>query len=197
MDRFQFFGMLAGVMSLVAYVPYIYSIVARKTNPSRATWFILSVVVVVTLVTYRSAGAEDSIWVVIGDLVGVLTIALLSIRYGVGGRKPLDVICFSGAFLALFAWWISGVAVVGLVTILTIDIMAIVPTIVKTYKNGDEDGLAWGLTTASDLINFFSISTPSFGILAYPVYHVTSSGAVLLLIVWSDRRCRARLLRKE
>lgn len=181
-------GVAAGMISLVAYVPYILSIIRKETKPSRATWLILTGVVTLTLITSFLSGSRNTLWVVVGDLVGVLLIAILSMRYGVGGRDPLDIVCFSGVVIALLLWWLFESAVVGLTAMLVVDFLAVIPTVVKSYYFPEqEDKLSWTLYLLGHFISILAIEQWVVGVAIYPIYHTLSSGVIVILLLRSPK----------
>ncbi len=177
------FGIIAGILSFSAYLFYITAILKRQTKPSRATWFIWAVMGIILAVSYRASGAEDTIWVAVSEAVAPTIIALLAIKYGVGGAEKTDIICFFGSLFSLFLWWLFGSPVVALVANLTIDFFAAVPTIKKSWKRpGEEDKFAWSLTQTGNLFNLFAIDKMLFGVIIYPVYTFIIDGIITGLL---------------
>ncbi len=178
-----FLGILAGVVAFLAYVLYIAAIVRGYTKPSRTTWWIWSVLGMIIGVSYFLSGAENTIWVPLGEVVGPFVIALLSLKYGVGGWSPIDKFAILGSVGSLVLWGISGSPLVGLVASLSIDFLAVVPTVVKTYyKPEEEDRLAWSLTGLGNFLNLFAVEKWVFAIAVYPVYATIIDGVVLALL---------------
>ena len=81
-------GWVAGVLSLVAFVPYIVAILRGETRPNRATWWIWTTTGGVLLASYYFSGADTTIWVAVSYFVASLVTAVLSIRYGRAVRRP-------------------------------------------------------------------------------------------------------------
>lgn len=176
-------GQFAGVFSFVAYLFYILAIVRGTTKPARATWWILAIIGFITLLSYRAVGAEDTLWVVLGDFAGVLCIAVLSIWYGVGGREKTDLISLAGAGLSLFLWWLLDSPLAALITNLAVDVFAAIPTIIKTYYEPVlEDRFAWSLTFLANILSLFAVERWVLSIAIYPVYTSIIDGIVWLLI---------------
>lgn len=175
-------GIIGGIVSLAAYVPYIISILWGATRPSRTTWWILSCVVLITLVTYHSSGAGNTLWMVVGDLIGVLSIAILSIWYGHGGGEWIDFASLIGAIIALVMYLAFSSPIIAMATLLAVDFLAMMPTWIKTYDSPrSEDWFAWFLTTLGHTVSMFAVERWIFAIIAYPIYHSIASGLVVLL----------------
>ena len=177
------FGIVAGIFSFSAYVFYIFSILKGYTKPSRSTWFIWAIIGIILAITYKSSGAEDTIWVAVSEAVAPTIIALLSIKYGIGGSQRIDIFAFVGSAFSLFLWWYFGSPVVALTTQLAIDFFAAIPTIKKSWiKPKEEDRFAWTLTQTGNLFNLFAIDKLTFGVIVYPVYTFIIDGVIAVLL---------------
>lgn len=179
----NFFGIVAGVISFGAYILYIYSILKGETRPSRATWWILTVVGTVTGVSYYFSGAVETIWVPVADVLGIFIIAVLSIKYGEGGLNIFDISCFVVAIFSLLLWYIFKTPIIALLLNLIMDFVGILPTIKKSYlEPTKESRLSWLLTFIGNVVNFGAVNIFTFGVLLYPIYMSISSGVVTLLL---------------
>ena len=177
------FGIIAGILSFSAYIFYIFAILRGETKPSRATWFIWAVIGIILAFSYRASGAEDTVWVAVSEAIAPTIIALLAIKYGVGGTDKTDVLSFVGSLFSLVLWYIFDSAVVALVTNLAIDFFAALPTIKKTWTNPEhEDRFAWILTQTGNLINLFAIDKPIFAVIIYPAYTFIIDGIITGLL---------------
>lgn len=178
-----FFGIVAGIFSFSAYLFYIVAIVKGYTKPSRATWFIWAVIGIILAVSYRASGAESTIWVAVSEAIAPTIIALLAIKYGVGGAEKLDLFCFAGSIFSLFLWWYFGSPVVALTTNLAIDFFAALPTIKKSWlKPREEDRFAWTLTQTGNLFNLFAVDRLIFAVMVYPIYTFIIDGVITGLL---------------
>ncbi len=183
------FGIVAGVVSFGAYIIYILSILKGETRPSRATWWILTIVGGVTGLSYYFSGAVDTIWVPVADVFGILIIAILSIKYGEGGLNKFDATCFLVSMIGLLLWYIFKNPVIALILNLAMDFVGMLPTIKKSYlEPTGESGFSWLLTFLGNLLNFGGIGSPTFGVLIYPIYMSITSGAVVGLLYFRSIR---------
>lgn len=176
-------GKVAGIVSLVAFIPYLIAMLRGKTKPNRATWLIWTVVGFMLLVSYRFSGANDTIWVPISYVIGPLVVFTLSIYYGKGGWNRFDGCCLFGSGASLFFWWMSGSPMVALLINLFIDFLGAIPTVRKVYHQPEtEDRFAWVLACMSSIINLFAIEDWTFAIWVYPVYMCIGNGLITALI---------------
>lgn len=182
-------GKVAGIVSLAAYFPYIFSIVRGKTIPNRATWWIWTMVGLMLGASYYSSGASNTIWVPVSYIIGPLTTAILSIRYGVGGWERFDKYCLAGTGVSLALWCLFSLPLIALLINLFIDLLGALPTIRKVYlKPGTENTFAWILFIAGNTINLFAVETWSFTIAVYPIYMFCASGSIAALVCFRKKR---------
>lgn len=183
------FGTVAGIISFGAYLVYIFSIIKKETRPSRATWWILTIVGSVTGLSYYFSGAVDTIWVPVADVVGIFIVAVLSIKYGEGGLNPFDISCFLVSMTGLVLWYIFKEPVAALILNLSMDFVGMLPTIKKSYlEPTGESRFSWLLTFSGNILNFGGINVASFGVLIYPIYMSITSGAVTILLYFPKLR---------
>lgn len=177
------FGIIAGIFSFSAYLFYIVAILRGKTKPSRATWFIWAFIGIILAISYKASGAEDTIWVAVSEAIAPTIIALLAIKYGVGGTDRVDIIAFVGSLFSLFLWWYFDSPVVALVANLAIDFFAAIPTIKKSWHTPrEEDRFAWTITQTGNLFNLFAVDKLLFGVIIYPVYTFIIDGVITGLL---------------
>jgi uncharacterized protein with PQ loop repeat len=177
-------GIVAGILSLFGYIPYIVSIFQQKTRPNRVSWWVWSVIGSVLVASYYSAGATHTLWVPLAQLLCQIPIALLSLKYGEGGKlHQLDKLCLAGAALSLLLWWRSGSPMVALAINIGMDILGAVPTLRKTYYvPASEDLLSWSIFWISNTLNLLALEHLSAPLLAYPLY-LFSLGFILVALI--------------
>jgi len=176
-------GMAAGAVAFAANIPYIYSIFKGKTKPNRATWWIWFVLGSIIAMGYYSVGARDTMWVPITAAIGPFIIALLSLKYGVGGWTRFDRGCIVGAALGLVLWALFNSPLVALLLLIFVDALGYLPTMRKILKEPDsEDRLAWSMFYLSAIINLFAVGTWTFEIAVYPIYIFLFNSVVMGLL---------------
>lgn len=165
-------GITAGVLSFVAYIPYIYSILIKKTKPSRSSWWIWSLVGLLVLFSYYTIGARTTIWVPAVFFICPLVVAILSLKFGEGNSfNKTDKICLYAAALSILVWFFSKSALIALYINILIDSLGYLPTFKKTYINPKhENKTCWILFLIGSILNMLAISDLSFSIALYPFY---------------------------
>ncbi|MBI5046746.1 hypothetical protein HZC07_03370 [Candidatus Micrarchaeota archaeon] len=176
-------GKLAGLIALIAFLPYIRSILQNKTKPNKATWWIWSFVGLILGSSYYFSGARDTIWVPIAYFLGPLVVALLSLKYGEGGATRFDAVCMVIAAVSLIGWWFSGSAFLSMMLMFVADSIGTLPTIAKTWaKPETEDLLAWLLFLLDSIMNLFAVESWTVALGTYPIFMLCQSSLMVFLI---------------
>ncbi len=164
-------GISAGLLSLLAFIPYIVTICQRKTQPNPVTWWIWTIVGLILASSYHSSGAVDTLWVPLCLALGHLIIATLSLNYGQGGWHRFDRGCLLLAGISLFLWWQLQSPLVALVINIVIDFIGALPTIRKAYlAPATENLLSWLMFWVAHTLNLLALENWSVSLSAYPTY---------------------------
>lgn len=175
-------GILAGILSLAAFFPYIYSILRGKTKPSMASWLIWFVVGVLLLASYGTSGAKYTLWMPLSYVLGPLVIVVLTFRNSEPLTK-LEVSCLFLAAFSLFVWFFSRSNTLALCMHLTIDCMGVVPTIRKSYKRPQEESkIAWSMIFVGSVFNLLAVDSYDFNKTSYPLYMFMGNGLIFLFV---------------
>lgn len=176
-------GIIAGILSLLAYPFYIFFALKRGMHPNRATWFIWTLVGILLAGSYYSSGARGTMWLPLAYIVGPLATAIVSLKFGEGGWTPFDRKCLLGAFVSGALWLTTGEPLVALLSNLVLDFFGALPTIRKSLLDPrSESRTAWTLWEIGNIANFLAIDKWEFAIVVYPAYMVLMNGAIAVLV---------------
>jgi hypothetical protein len=185
-------GLLAGIIGFLSFIPYILGTLNRKTKPNKATWIIWAVLGVIIAASYWAAGARETAWVPVAYAIGVIIIALLSLKYGEEGWTTLDKACLAGAGTGLALWYWSGDAALALYFTITVDAIGAAPTIKKAYERPEsESRTAWLMYLVANTLNLFALSEWTLAAASYPVYVFALSAIMSALLSRRRRIIRA------
>ncbi len=179
-------GIIAAVVSFIAHPLYIWAIVVKKeTKPHFFTWFISSVVAGSSLFLFNKAEGGDPIYMLIGDFLGLTTIAILALLVGNGKKKDSwDWGCLVSALIGIVIYIVYKNAFVAFVAVLCAEALGLIPTIRKTYKSSEqEDFLAWSFTTAGNVLNLLAVNWANATDMVYVIAILVVDGIVFSLIV--------------
>lgn len=188
MNIFTFFGYLSGVVSVFCYLPYIRDILLKKTKPKRASWIIWATLGLVAFFSQLFKGANNSLWMPGIQTIGTIIIAVLSLRFGVGGFVKGDILSMLAAFFGIILWFFTKEPLFALLITIAVDTIGEVLTIIKSYKNPEtETLLTWILASASGLLSAISVGSLNWILLIYPIYFFVINLIVVVAIVKGKR----------
>ncbi|HLB42131.1 MAG TPA: hypothetical protein VJN02_04645 [Gammaproteobacteria bacterium] len=179
----EILGIIAGILALVGYIPYIYTTVRGKTRPNKATWIIWTVIGGLIAFSYLFEGDPNTIWLPLGYFIGPLIVAILSFRYGYSEWTKLDIVCLIVGGISIIPWIISENAIFTLLINVFIDASGAIPTVVKTYREPEtEDFSAWVIFFIANTLEVFAIEQWNLAAI-YPIYLFILAGLIVLFIL--------------
>lgn len=179
------FGMVAGALQSLFYVPYIRDVLRGSTRPHRGSWAIWCVLSVIVLASQRADGGRWSLVMVIAQLVGGVTILLLAADRGVGGTSRIDLGLGAIAAAGLIGWYLAGDPTVATLCVVLADCIAIIMMLPKTYAHPySETRSSFVFSAASGVFAMLAVGSLEFGLLLYPAYLTIADAVVVALITY-------------
>lgn len=180
----EIIGIIAGILAISGYVPYIISILKGKTRPDRATWFIWSIVGGLLAFSYLATGDPKAIWLPLGYFLGPFITFLLSIPYGYSKWSRLDTICVIVTIFSIIPWILSKNAELTLIINVILDATGAIPTLIKTYHEPEtEDLTAWVTFAIANTLQLFAITEWMDISVIYPIYLFFLAAGMVILIL--------------
>lgn len=176
-------SVLAGLLYLAAFAPYIRAILRQETKPATTSWIIwaiLDTILLVGMVVEQTVNGQ-----IAGAVLGSWAVVLLAFRYGSSGWTTLDRICFGGALLAIVLWQLFDDPLVGILTSLLAYSIGFAPTIASALKDARrENTAAWSLFWISSLCSLLAIPVWNVAYAAQPItFFVMNSVMMYILLI--------------
>lgn len=189
-------GRISLIVTVLGAIPYIVSIFRTDVRPERTTWGIWTVVLVLAVISYRAAGAGDSIWFLVGDLFITGVIFVISLFRGVGGWSKVDIASITVALMGLVIWQTSHSPVWQMIGTLTADMVAIVPTLKKSLEDPMNDSpVIFATGSIAALLGVFSVGEWNIILLFYPA-HLYTANFLTAVVIGTGRYYAKRTLIK-
>lgn len=180
----EILGIIAGILALAGYVPYIYSTIHGSTRPNKASWIIWTLVGGLLAFSYIAEGEMSTAWVPLSYFLGPLIVAILSFRYGYSEWTKLDKICVVAAIISLIPWLLSKNASLTLIINLVIDGAGAIPTLVKSWHEPEtEDFTAWFIFFIANTLEVIAIQDWWNIAVLYPIYLFFLAGSISVFIL--------------
>jgi hypothetical protein len=165
----QLIGYCAVVLSLAGLIPYIVSILKRRTIPHAFTWLIWTSMTWIAFLAQVSDNAGPGAWATGVTAVVCLVILTLSAFYGERDIRRLDWISLVAAGIAGALWAITNSALTAVILITVIDAIGFVPTLRKIWhKPNSEAPLNYYLSAMKHGISIPALNNLSMITVFYP-----------------------------
>jgi hypothetical protein len=183
-------GIIAGLISAGAIVPYVRDALAGKTKPNVVSWSIWTVAVLTVLFAQMASGASWSMFMLIGATVANVSVLYICWRgYGYHAFGMIDRVCLFLATAALVSWYFTSNPLWGMVLALTADGIAYIPTYAKVYREPrSELPLFWGLLVFGNILALLSVTIPTPANVMFPIVYAGLNTCVLALAFVGSRR---------
>ena len=189
------FGILSGVLSTLAYIPYVIDTAMRRTRPQRETWLIWSVLGTIAFFSQVYEGAGDSLWFAGVRVSGAVIVLCLAIRVGAGRQlKTSDYLILACAAAGLLLWYNTESAAYALAITISISLLGGGVTVLKAYRRpGSETMATWVVSIVASLCAILSVGRFDPILLAYPLYLFTIHSAIVAAMVLGRIRRAGRV----
>ncbi len=189
-------GLASGVLSCLAYLPYIRDTIKGQTQPQRASWLIWSVLGSISLVSQIYEGATSSLWFAGVQVTGTIIVFGLSVRSGLGKYlHKTDYAILLFASFGLLLWLFTENAAYALAISIGISLLGGTVTVTKAYQNPDSETLStWVISLIASICAALSVGRVDWILLSYPLYLFTLYTAFVIAIVAGRTREQGVLL---
>lgn len=168
----EILGIVATILTFVAYVQYIRDILRGKTHPHLYSWGLWGILTFLVVALQIKDGAGPAVFVTIAAGLMCVSVVFLSIKNGKKFITLSDTIVAILALLAIAFWLIVDQPVISIILAVTADYLAFIPTVRKSWSRPHTETLSLYLTNT---IRF------TVALLAVKNYTILTS---LWLIAW-------------
>lgn len=185
---------IAGVLFIIGFVPYIRAIVRKETKPTTASWLIWATLDTITLAGMFFKNAVNG--QIIGAVLGAWVVAILALIYGTRGWTKLDKYCLGGAVLGIVLWLVFDNPVFGIVISNVVAFLGAIPTFKSAWGDPSrEDKVAWTIYWLSCVVAVLAIPAWTLADATQPITFFVIE-TIMMYIVYIRARALAPILTK-
>ena len=181
----EILSVLAGVLYIIGFIPYILAILRQETKPAKASWLIWA-----SLNTIICVGMwlEDTVnGQILGALIGAWVVAALALRYGTPGWTKFDKFCLGGAALGIGLLAFAS-PVLSMMISLIVAFIGSMPTFASAWHNPDrENKLAWTIFWVSGVCAIIAIPHWTLANAAQPITFFTIDAIITGIVYLRPR----------
>lgn len=130
---------VAILLAVVGNIPYLYKMYKGEVRPHPYTWFIWSIVSAVTFFGQLQKGGGLGAIPTAASEVFTILIFIFSLRNGFKGIDKKDNYFLFAALLGLIPWALTKDPTLSVITVVTIDVIAFIPTLKKTWQKPESE----------------------------------------------------------
>ncbi|MGZ6005484.1 MAG: hypothetical protein ACXWLH_05040 [Candidatus Saccharimonadales bacterium] len=168
-------GVLGGLINTSALFPYVKDILAGNTKPERATWWVWLVLSSTSCIAQIVSGAKWSLVYSISSLIGITTIAVLSLKYGYGHFHRRDTLALVATGIGVVISYLLKDPLLAVLTVIAVDFAGGGLTLYKTwFAPHTENLLAWNMSIVGGILAFVAVGNykpaiylPSLSVVIY------------------------------
>jgi len=184
-----FFGLVAVLIAIGGYFPYLKDTFSGKTKPHIFSWFLWCLV---SFIAFGIQITNEGGWGSLPNLVmGVicLIIFIKSLSNGTKNIKKLDIFSLVLAMIALVLWLMVKQPLYSMLIIIVVDFFSFLPTILKSWsKPQEETMITWILNCVRQIFIIFSIQEINFINVIYPIYALTAVFLFCIMLIIRKRQ---------
>ena len=176
---------LAIALTLVAFIPYIRSILKEKTKPHVFSWVIWGTTTFIVFLAQLQDGGGYGAWPT--GLSGLITlyVALLAfIKTSDSTITALDWFFFITALSSLPFWYFTDNPLWAVIILTTVDILGFGPTVRKAYHHPlDENILFYAMFTVRNLLVIMALQHYSLTTILFPAAIALACLVLIIMLI--------------
>jgi hypothetical protein len=153
MEYKSIISIVAIILVFFGYAPYIYDTIKGETRPHIFSYLLWSILMGIIFALQLESGGGFGSWVTFFVGLVIFFVFLLSLRNGKRDIQKIDFVFLLLAILAIPLWLVADQPVLSIILLSTIDMLAFVPTIRKSWSD------PW-----SETLSLYTITTFRHGI---------------------------------
>lgn len=175
-------SVLAGLLMVIAYVPYVSAIIRKESTPTKATWLIwasLDTIVFIGMLFKGTASGQ-----ILGAVLGSWVVAILALKYGASGWTKLDKFCIGSTVLGIVLWFVFSNPILGIITSLVVMLIGSIPTYISAWKDPHhENMLAWIIFLTSSVFAVIAIPHWTISDAAQPIVFLIIQAIMMYILI--------------
>jgi hypothetical protein len=180
----EYFALVGAGIASLGGLYYLYETIISRTKPNRITWLLWGLFPMIIFVAQKAQGVEGLSWVsfAAGFTPFLVLLASFLNKKAYWKTEPKDYYLMVAAVFGILLWFITDNANLAILFALVADLMAGLPTIIKSYKHPEtESWVAYAISAVGFGSGILSIQTFSFESFAFVCYLFIINASLAIL----------------
>lgn len=180
----EILALVATLVAIVGNLPYLRDVLKKSVQPHPYTWLVWTVVSAITFSGQVVKGAGvGAVPTGVAELF-TLIIFLFSLRYGFKQIRKIDTYFLVAALLGLIPWVLTRDPTLSVVIVVTIDLIAFVPTLRKTWRHpATETPTLYSMNVLRHLLTLFSLQAYNIATVLHSIAMIVTNSLMTGLIL--------------
>ncbi len=188
----EIIGIIAVILTFLAYIPYYRDIFKGKTRPHIYSWALWGLLTVLLVALQIKGGAGPATWVTAAAGLLCIGVVFLSLKNGKRDITKLDTAVAILSLAAIFFWLIVDQPIASIVLVIVADMLAFIPTVRKSYNHPYSETLSLYVTNALRF-GLALLAVEQYTFLSVSWIAAWIVGNVLLSVLLIVRRAQVKL----
>jgi hypothetical protein len=174
---------IASLLALLGNIPYLINVIKGRTKPHPYTWFVWTIVSCVVFFGQIAKGAGiGAIPTAVSEIFTVI-IFLFSIKYGFKNPPKTDKYFLALAILGLIPWILTKDPTFSVITVVSIDLIAFIPTLRKTYCfPKSETSLLYGTNALRHFLTLGALGSYNIATMLHSIAMIVTNAVMVIFI---------------
>lgn len=174
---------VASLFALGGNIPYLFDVVKGRVKPHPYTWLVWTIVSCVVFFGQVAKGAGmGAIPTGVSEIFTVI-IFLFSIKYGFKNPPIIDKYFFALAMLGLIPWVLTKDPTISVIIVVSIDLIAFIPTLRKTYFHPQsETSLLYGTNVARHALALGALGSYNIATMLHSLVMIVVNSIMVIFI---------------
>ena len=180
----EIIAIIAAIIAVVGNLPYLWDIFRKRVQPHPYTWLVWTIVSGVTFFGGLARGAGIGALPTGASEIFTLIIFLFSLQYGFKHIVKTDTYFLIIALLGLIPWALTKDPTVSVIIVVTIDAIAFIPTLRKTWKHPKtETPILYGANVLRHVLTLFSLQAYNVATVLHSIVMIILNSAMTGIII--------------
>lgn len=184
----EFFTIIAVLLAVFGNIPYLRDVSRGKVRPHPYTWGVWSLVSLVTFFGQIAKGAGVGAIATGASEIFTIIIFIFSIRFGFKEIKKTDTFFLIVCLLGIIPWILTSDPTISVITVVTIDVIAFIPTLQKTWRHSDtENPILFISNVLRHLLTLFLVQNFNIATTLHSFAMIVTNSLMTLFILKSKK----------
>ena len=184
-------AIIAALLAIAGNVPYLMDVFKGRVKPHAYTWLVWSIVSAITFFGQVAKGAGVDALPTAASEVFTVIIFLASLKYGFRPIAAIDTWFLLLALAGIIPWIVMKDPTVSVITVVTIDVVAFIPTLRKTWMHPTtESPTLYTMNVLRHSLAMFSLQAYNIATTLHSIAMITANTVMTGILILRPRAHR-------